>query len=111
MLSISVREDNWNPPIIKTVATVGEGTDQLAQVIENYRQSISDHQRKQWRISLFKKHLIEMFQERVTRTILERIPEKELDRYAEKMMTRELDPYTIIDQILKDVGLLEESSD
>ena len=111
MLSISVREDNWNPPIIKTVATAGEGTDQLAQVIENYRQSISDHQRKQWRISLFKKHLIEMFQERVTRTILERIPEKELDRYAEKMMTRELDPYTIIDQILKDVGLLEESSD
>lgn len=111
MLSISVREDNWNPPIIKTVATVGEGTDQLAQVIENYRQSISDHQRKQWRISLFKKHLIEMFQERVTRKILERIPEKELDRYAEKMMTRELDPYTIIDQILKNVGLLEESSD
>ena len=111
MLSISVREDNWNPPIIKTVATVGEGTDQLAQVIENYRQSISDHQRKQWRISLFKKHLIEMFQERVTRTILERIPEKELDQYAEKMMTRELDPYTIIDQILRDVGLLEESSD
>ncbi len=111
MLSISVREDNWNPPIIKTVATAGEGTEQLAQVIENYRQFISDHQRKQWRISLFKKHLIEMFQERVTRTILERIPEKELDRYAEKMMTRELDPYTIIDQILRDVGLLEESSD
>jgi len=111
MLSISIREDNWNPPIIKTVATAGEGTDQLAQVIENYRQFISDHQRKQWRISLFKKHLIEMFQERVTRTILERIPEKELDQYAEKMMTRELDPYTIIDQILRDVGLLEESSD
>ena len=111
MLSISVREDNWHPPIIKTVATVGEGTDQLAQVIENYRQFISGHQRKQWRISLFKKHLIEMFQERVARTILERIPEKELDRYAEKMMTRELDPYTIIDQILRDVGLLEEFSD
>ena len=52
-----------------------------------------------------------MLRERVTRTILERIPVGKLDQYAEKMMTRESDPYTIMDQLLKDFGLQEEPRD
>ncbi len=111
MLSISVREDNWQPPIVRTVATRGEGTKQLADAIERYRRFLSEHPREKWRIPLFRQRLIEMLRERVTRTILERIPEGELDQYAEKMMTRESDPYTIVDQLLKDFGLQEEPRD
>ncbi len=111
MLSISVREDNWQLPIVRTVATRGEGTKQLADAIERYRRFLSEHPREKWRIPLFRQRLIEMLRERVTRTILERIPEGELDQYAEKMMTRESDPYTIVDQLLKDFGLQEEPRD
>ncbi|MEE8161911.1 MAG: methylmalonyl Co-A mutase-associated GTPase MeaB [Acidobacteriota bacterium] len=111
MLSISVREDNWQLPIVRTVATRGEGTKQLADAIERYRRFLSEHPREKWRIPLFRQRLIEMLRERVTRTILERIPEGELDQYAEKMMTRESDPYTIMDQLLKDFGLQEEPRD
>lgn len=111
MLSISVREDKWEPPIVRTVATRGEGTEPLADAIEHYRRFLSDHQREKWRIPLFRQRLIEMLRERVTRTILERIPAGELDQYAEKMMTRESDPYTIMDQLLKDFGLQEEPRD
>ena len=111
MLSISVREDNWEPPIVRTVATRGEGTEPLADAIEHYRRFLSEHQREKWRIPLFRQRLIEMLRERVTRIILERIPEGELDQYAEKMMTRESDPYTIMDELLKDVGLQEKPRD
>ena len=111
MLSISVREDKWEPPIVRTVATRGEGTEPLADAIEHYRRFLSEHQREKWRIPLFRQRLIEMLRERVTRTILERIPAGELDQYAEKMMTRESDPYTIMDQLLKDFGLQEEPRD
>ncbi len=111
MLSISVREDKWEPPIVRTVATRGEGTEPLADAIEHYRRFLSEHQREKWRIPLFRQRLIEMLRERVTRTILERIPAGKLDQYAEKMMTRESDPYTIMDQLLKDFGLQEEPRD
>ena len=111
MLSMSVREDNWEPPIVRTVATRGEGTEQLADAIERYRRFLSEHQREKWRIPLFRQRLIEMLRERMTRTILKRIPKGKLDQYAEKMMTRESDPYTIMDQLLKDFGLQEEPRD
>jgi hypothetical protein len=47
---------------------------------------------------------VEKLRDHLTRDLLESIPEEELDRYAEKMMTRELDPYTIMDLLLKNLN-------
>jgi len=104
LLSLTSREDGWEPPIIRTVATRGEGITELAEAIEKYRALLNEPQgRKRREVPLFRERLVEKLRDHLTRDILERIPEKELDRYAEKMMTRELDPYTIIDRLLKNL--------
>ena len=109
LLSLTSREDGWEPPVVKTIATQGEGIAELVEAIEKYRALLSEPQkRKRRKISLFRERLVEKLRDHLTREILERIPEEELDRYAEKMMTRELDPYTIMDRLLKN---LEEKDD
>jgi LAO/AO transport system kinase len=112
LLSLASREDGWEPPVIKTVATRGEGISELAEAIEKYRALLSEPQgRKRRGIALFRERLVEKLRDHLTRDILERIPEEELDRYAEKMMTRELDPYTIMDRLLNNLHHQEEKDD
>lgn len=105
LLSLSSREDGWEPPIVKTVATRGEGIVELLEGIEKYRALLGEPQsRKRRDVPWFRQRLVEKLRDHLTRDLLERIPEEELDRYAEKMMTRELDPYTIMDLLLKNLN-------
>ena len=104
LLSLSSREDGWVPPIVQTVATRGEGILELVEGIEKYRALLGEPQsRKRREVPWFRERLVEKLRDHLTRDLLERIPEEELDRYAEKMMTRELDPYTIMDLLLKNL--------
>ena len=104
LLSLSSREDGWEPPIVKTVATRGEGILELLEGIEKYRALLGEPQSRTRReVPWFRQRLVEKLRDHLTRDLLERIPEEELDRYAEKMMTRELDPYTIMDLLLKNL--------
>ncbi len=109
LLSLTSREDGWEPPIVKTVATRGEGILELVEAIEKYRALLREPQgRKRREVPWFRERLVEKLRDHLTRDLLERIPEEELNRYAEKMMTRELDPYTIMDLLLKN---LEKTDD
>lgn len=104
LLSLSSREDGWEPPIVKTVATRGEGIVELLEGIEKYRALLGEPQSRTRReVPWFRQRLVEKLRDHLTRDLLERIPEEELDRYAEKMMTREMDPYTIMDLLLKNL--------
>jgi len=112
LLSLSSREDGWEPPIVKTVATRGEGILELVEGIKKYRTLLSEPQgRKRREVPWLRERLVEKLRDHLTRDLLERIPEEELDRYAEKMMTRELDPYTIMDLLLKNLHHQEETDD
>ena len=102
LLSISSPGGGWVPPMVKTVATRGEGVDELLEAIERYRSFLSHPGRKREQgIRLFREHLLRMLGEQLQRLVFDRISEKELDQYAEKLMTRELDPYTIMDRLLE----------
>ena len=113
LLSIATgRKDGWTPPIVKTIATRGEGVPALADAIQEYRSLLDESGNAEGReIPLFRERLVELLQLRLTAMVLGRIPKEKLDQYAEKMMTRELDPYTIVDHLLRDLGLEEESHD
>ena len=112
LLSTASREDGWKPPIVKTVATRGEGIAQLTAAIEKYRARLDEPPAVKLRkIPLFRERLVEKLRDHLTQRVLERIPEEELDRYAEKMMTRELDPCTIMDRLLRHLDRQEETHD
>ncbi len=106
------RKDGWTPPIVKTIATQGEGVSELADAIQEYRSLVEESGNAESReIPLLRERLVELLQLRLTATVLGRIPREKLDQYAEKMMTREVDPYTIVDHLLRDLSLEEESHD
>jgi len=103
LLSLASREDDWEPPIVKTVATEGAGIQQLADAIEKYREfnskaSSSDGRRRavaRWRI-------LELLRERlVVQTLGKDSASEKLDRLAGEVASRQRDPYSAVDELLR----------
>ena len=102
LLSLAGREDFWEPPIIKTVATESKGIQELAAAIERYRtfnlQTKSGEGRRRaiarWRI-------LELLRERlVAQTLESDSATAKLERLAGEVATRQRDPYSAVDEIL-----------
>ena len=103
LLSLASREDAWDPPIVKTVATEGAGIQQLAEAIEKYREfnstaNSSDGRRRaiaRWRI-------LELLRERlVVQTLGRDSASEKLDRLAGEVASRQRDPYSAVDELLR----------
>jgi len=102
LLSLAMRDDSWEPPIIKTVATESKGIQELAAAIEKYRnfhlESKSGEGRRRaiarWRI-------LELLRERLVAQTLESDSASEkLDRLAGEVASRQRDPYSAVEEIL-----------
>jgi LAO/AO transport system kinase len=103
LLSLASREDSWDPPIVKTVATEGTGIQELAAAIERYRDfnlkaNSGDGRRRaiaRWRI-------LELLRERLVMQTLERDSASEkLDRLAGEVASRERDPYSAVEELMR----------
>jgi LAO/AO transport system kinase len=102
MQSLAMREDNWDPTIVRTVATEAKGITELAAAIEGYERYLDKQNlRLKKKISNWRERLVEMLREtllqRVTR---ERLSEEELNAYAAAVANHERDPYTLVDEIV-----------
>jgi len=102
LLSLAMREDAWEPPIVKTVATESKGIQELAAAIEKYRdfhlQTKSGDGRRRaiarWRI-------LELLRERLVAQTLESDSASEkLDRLAGEVASRQRDPYSAVEEIM-----------
>jgi LAO/AO transport system kinase len=102
LLSLAMREDSWEPPIVKTVATEGKGIQDLAVAIERYRdfyaQTKSGDGRRRaiarWRI-------LELLRERLVAQTLESDSASEkLDLLAGEVASRQRDPYSAVEELL-----------
>jgi LAO/AO transport system kinase len=103
LLSLSTREDGWQTPIIKTVATENRGIEDLAAAVEAYREFhlgtefVSKRRRAvaRWRI-------LELLRERLlSRTLDSDSASERLDRLAEEVATRQRDPYSAVEEIIQ----------
>ena len=102
LLSLSAREDEWAPPIIKTIATEGKGVESLAQAIEDYRKfhfktdlgGIRRRAIARWRI-------LELLRERLlARTLNSDSASETLERLADEVARREQDPYSAVEELI-----------
>jgi LAO/AO transport system kinase len=102
LLSLAMRDDSWEPPIIRTVATESKGIQELAAAIEKYRnfhlesKSVEGRRRAiaRWRI-------LELLRERLVAQTLESDSASEkLDRLAGEVASRQRDPYSAVEEIL-----------
>src|SRR5215208_5806453 len=106
LLSLATRDDGWDPPIVKTVATENRGIDGLAQAIESFCQAqlgarVSSDRRRaiaRWRI-------VELLRERLLAHALEREGARQLlESLADEVADKRRDPYSAVEELLADGG-------
>jgi LAO/AO transport system kinase len=103
--SLALRHDGWTPPIVKTVASQGVGTRELADAISDYE----EHLQKE-NLALHKS--VENWQERLLEMLRDALLEKARDlmsdggvaRYASEVAEHKCDPYTLIEEIAANLG-------
>jgi LAO/AO transport system kinase len=93
--------DRWTPPIVKTVASEGVGTEALAEAIADYEAYLKKEN------LVFKKN-VENWQERLVEMLRDAMLEKarsqidggSLERYAAEIAEHKRDPYSLVEEIV-----------
>jgi LAO/AO transport system kinase len=105
MLSLAHRPDGWEPPIVKTVATEGRGIDELIETIDRsasfFQTSSARFEKKR---EAARQRLITLLEERLVRIAVEQVfPDGKLNKVAEEIANRQQDPYTIVDEVIRNL--------
>lgn len=106
MQSLATRRDNWTPPIVKTVASDGTGVPEVLLAIESYRDYLgrSDLGRER-RIANWRKRITEMLRDALfQRVVSSYLADGEADRLAAAVAEHRCDPYSLVEEILREVG-------
>lgn len=103
MLSLAQRADGWIPPIVKTIATEGQGTEELIEAIETCGQFFQNSGlRLQRKREAARQRLLTLLEERLVNTALQEVfPDGELNGVIDKIAEREQDPYSLVDQVIR----------
>jgi GTPase len=103
LLSLASRGDGWEPPIVKTVATEGQGVSDLAAAIERFCQvqksvSVTSERRRaiaRWRI-------VELLRDQLLASVLEsEASVAKLEQLSDEVATRKRDPYSAVEEIIR----------
>lgn len=103
LLSLAHREDGWQPPIVKTVATENKGIADLAAAIERYKDfHFSSDLGKQHRRAVARWRILELLREKlVSRTLASESASERLDSLADEVARRQRDPYSAVEELIK----------
>jgi LAO/AO transport system kinase len=102
MQSLDIRKDGWTPPIVKTIATEGAGTKELAAAIADYEGYLNKGNllfRKN--VENWRGRLVEMLRDAMLEEARAQIEGPSLDRYAAEIAEHKRDPYSLVEEILK----------
>ena len=103
--SLAVRNDRWTPPIIKTVASEGEGTAELAAAIAEYEayllkeNLVLQHKTHNWQ-----QRLVEMLRDALLDQAHQQLADGSFARYAAEVAEHKRDPYTLVEEIVGKLG-------
>jgi LAO/AO transport system kinase len=92
--------EEWRPPIVKTIATRGEGISELVEVIGRHRaheKTTNAARRRERSVYRFRELVSERVLDHLERTVL---GPGELSSIIERVAAREIDPYSAVTAIL-----------
>jgi LAO/AO transport system kinase len=100
--SLALRPDPWTPSIVRTVATSGEGVQQLAEAAFAYeahlreRELLDRHRVESWEL-----RLLAMLRDSLLEQARATISDGDLRAFAEQIAERKRDPYSVIEEVAK----------
>ena len=100
MLDLGFKEEPL-PPVVKTIATEGEGVDALLDEIDKIRANKNEGQKEARKKKLIFWMLKDIINEKIYREVSENIRDSEFSEYIERIYIKELDPYTAAEEIIK----------
>jgi LAO/AO transport system kinase len=112
LLSLATRQDGWQPPIVKTIATESKGIEELAGAIDRFR----DYQLKtdiglERRRVIARWRILELLRERLlARTLDGDAASEKLERLANEVASRRRDPYSAVEEIIN-TGVRSQNSE
>jgi LAO/AO transport system kinase len=103
MLSLAHRADGWQPPVVKTVATEGQGIEELVAIIDEcflFLQNSGD--RTERKREAARQRLIALLQERLVNIAVQQVfPDGQLNEIVNEIAERRQDPYSVVDEIIR----------
>lgn len=100
-VATTTNHDFWLPPVIRTVATEGEGIDELVTAIEQHRQYLTEADRL---YQLVQQHvemeLVDRVRDELVKRLFSVLPAEKLRDVVQQVQSRALDPQTAVNQLL-----------
>jgi len=105
----AIRKDDWTPPIVKTVANEGSGTEELVTAIESYRSYLEQSGRARTRrIENWRGRIAEMLRDALFQHVLSYyLSEGESTRLAREVAEHRRDPYSLVEELVGELGTPE----
>jgi len=101
MLSMAPPRDGWHPPVLRTVATTGEGIAPLREALEQFRVFGEQHalrlerQREQWRA-----RLLELLRQNLFESAIGELRDGALESRVEDVLAHRRDPHSVVEELI-----------
>ena len=100
--SLATRNDGWTPPVVKTVASEGAGTKELADAIAGYEAYLKkENLAFKKNVENWQQRLIEMLRDAMLEKARAQMDGASLERYAAEVAEHKRDPYTLVEEIVR----------
>jgi LAO/AO transport system kinase len=104
--TLATRGDQWTPPIVKTVAIDGAGVSDMIKAIASYTDFLKrEDLTAKKKVQNWRERLVEMLRESLLeRALREQMGDGAVSRYAAEIAERRRDPYSLVQEIVNNLG-------
>jgi LAO/AO transport system kinase len=103
MLTLGTPRDGWKPPIVRTVAATGDGTDELVRAVERHQQwSAETGERERRRADAARVEVEALLRDALVRRLEDRVGADRVRAAVRRVASRALDPYAAVEEILRE---------
>ncbi|MER3545040.1 MAG: methylmalonyl Co-A mutase-associated GTPase MeaB [Chloroflexota bacterium] len=105
MLDLGQARRSWQPPILETVATEGQGVADVVEAVTRHRAYLETSgelaRQERERVTAELHYLL---REALVARWLRQIPDGQVDAAIERILAREVDPHTAVEELIASVG-------
>lgn len=99
-----VEDGGWTPPVVETVATTGEGVDELVETVDDHLEWLDrSGTRRIKRVQRYSEKIRDLVRQELATEVSDKMhAEGGLEAYAQEVADGETDPYTVVESLVDD---------